>query len=86
MSFEEEETLNSREAFSQEENIAAAFNAINECLQALNKRIEDLEQRIEEIPTPDKTYYKPDGETEYLNIKGNYDLIYKRLKKLEHGM
>ena len=27
MSFEEEETLNSREAFSQEENIAAAMNA-----------------------------------------------------------
>ena len=38
------------------------------------------------LPTPDKTYYKPEGQDEYLNIKGNYDQIYKRLKKLEDGM
>ena len=79
----EEETLNSREAFSEEENIAAAFNTINECLQALNKRIEELETRVEELPTPDKTYYKPKGYDDYLNVKQNYDIIYERLTELE---
>jgi|TARA_B000000609_G_scaffold118901_1_gene92904 hypothetical protein len=83
MSFEEEETLNSREAFSQEENIAAAFNAINECLQALNKRIEDLETKIEEIPTPDKTYYKPKGYEDYLSYRQNLDLIYEKISKMD---
>jgi len=69
-----------------QEEISTALNAINECLLALNKRLEALEKHVSELPTPDKTYYKPEGEKDYLNIKGNYDLIYKRLKKLEHGM
>ena len=69
-----------------EKEISTALNAINDCLIALGKRLESLEKYVSELPTPDKTYYKPDGEKDYLNIKGNYDLIYKRLKKLEHGM
>ena len=67
-------------------DISTALNAINDCLIALGKRLEAVEKYVAEMPTPDKTYYKPADETEYLNIKGNYDLIYKRLKKLEHGM
>ena len=86
MSFEEEETLNSREAFSQEENIAAAFNAINECLQALSKRIEQLETKIEEIPTPDKTYYKPKGYEDYLSYRQNLDLIYEKISKISENI
>ena len=69
-----------------QEEMSTALNAINECLLALNTRLEALEKHVSELPTPDKTYYKPEGEEDYLNIKGNYDLIYKRLKKLEHGM
>ena len=69
-----------------EKEISTALNAINDCLIAVGKRLESLEKYVAELPTPDKTYYKPDGEEDYLNIKGNYDLIYKRLKKLEHGM
>ena len=83
MSTEEDSTLNSREAFSQEENIAAAFNAINECLQALSKRIGELETRVEEIPTPDKTYYKPKGREEYLSYSQNLDLIYEKISKMD---
>ena len=69
-----------------EEQTNEALLAVNECLLALGKRLEALEKHVNEMPTPDKTYYKPEGEKDYLNIKGNYDLIYKRLKKLEHGM
>lgn len=69
-----------------QQEISTALNAINDCLIAVGKRLESLEKYVSELPTPDKTYYKPDGEKDYLNIKGNYDLIYKRLKKLEHGM
>ena len=69
-----------------QEEISTALNAVNDCLIAIGKRLERLEKYVSELPTPDKTYYKPEGEKDYLNIKGNYDLIYKRLKKLEHGM
>ena len=69
-----------------QQEISTALNAINDCLVALGKRLETLETYVSEMPTPDKTYYKQEGEEAYLNIKGNYDLIYKRLKKLEHGM
>ena len=69
-----------------QEEISPALNAVNDCLIAIGKRLESLEKYVSELPTPDKTYYKPEGEKDYLNIKGNYDLIYKRLKKLEHGM
>mgnify|MGYP003328839761 CR=1 FL=1 len=77
MSTEEDSMLNSREAFSEEENIASAFNAINECLQALSKRIEELETRVEEIPTPDKTYYKPKGREEFRTL-GNFERFISR--------
>jgi hypothetical protein len=66
-----------------EEDTIQAFNKINECLEVLANRLIALEQRVAELPTPDKTYYKPiDGE-EYLNIKGNYDEIYRRIRILE---
>ena len=69
-----------------QEEISTALNAINDCLVALGKRLEAVEKHVSEMPTPDKTYYKPKGEEDYLNIKGNYDLIYKRLEKFENGM
>lgn len=69
-----------------QEEVSVALNAINDCLKALHERLEAVEKYVQELPTPDKTYYKPEGQDEYLNIKGNYDQIYKRLKKLEDGM
>ena len=39
------------------------------------------------MPTPDKTFYKPEGEKDYMNYKENLDFIYERLDNLEeHGM
>ena len=69
-----------------QEEVSLALNAINDCLKALHERLEAVEKYVQELPTPDKTYYKPEGQDEYLNIKANYDQIYKRLKKLEDGM
>lgn len=63
-----------------------ALRAINECLLAIHKRLEQVENHVNELPTPDKTYYKPEGHTEYLNTKENYDEIYKRLRELEDGV
>ena len=69
-----------------QEEVSVALNAINDCLKALHERLEAVEKYVQELPTPDKTYYKPEGQDTYLNIKANYDQIYKRLKKLEDGM
>ena len=71
---------------TEREEVSTALNAINDCLRALHERLEAVEKYVQELPTPDKTYYKPEGQDEYLNIKGNYDQIYQRLKKLEDGM
>ena len=66
-----------------ENDISKALLSINDVLLALGKRIEELEKYVSELPTPDKTYYQPKGYEEYLNIKGNYDEIFRRLKELE---
>jgi hypothetical protein len=60
-----------------------AHVAINHVLENFGKRIEVLEKAVSELPTPDKVFYKPEGHEDYLNIKGNYDEIYRRLKELE---
>lgn len=71
---------------STEYELNEALTAINDCLMAIHKRLEQLENYVNELPTPDKTYYKPEGHTEYLNIKDNYDEIYTRLRELENGL
>ena len=60
-----------------------AHEAINMCLEAIVKRLEQIESFVNELPTPDKTYYKPEGHEDYLNTKENYDTIYNRIKILE---
>jgi len=60
-----------------------ALITINECLLAIGKRLEALESYVAELPTPDKTLYRPTGYDEYMNIKGNYDEIYRRIGELE---
>ncbi len=60
-----------------------AHVAINHVLENFGERIEAIEKALGEIPTPDKVFYKPKGHEKYLNIKENYDEIYRRLEVLE---
>lgn len=66
--------------------IGESLTNINECLRRLGKRLQDVEKYVSELPTPDKTYYKPEGYEDYLNLKQNYDEIYRRLRELEDGV
>tara|TARA_Y100000004_G_scaffold92218_1_gene103331 strand:+ start:296 stop:532 length:237 start_codon:yes stop_codon:yes gene_type:complete len=59
---------------------------INDVLLKLGERLEHLEKYVQALPTPDKTMYRPPNHEDYLNIKENYDLIYKRIEALENGM
>lgn len=52
----------------------------------MEERLEALETFVRTIPTPDKLFYRPDGHEEYLDVKGNYEEIYKRIKELKDGM
>ncbi|AGH06764.1 hypothetical protein Fa020709_082 [Synechococcus phage S-RIM2] len=63
-----------------------AHEAINMCLVQIAERISEIEKYVSELPTPDKIMYKPKGVEEYLNMKQNYDEIYKRLEALESGV
>ena len=70
-----------------EKQLAEALNTLNECLIVIGKRLDALETYVQEIPTPDKTLYKPEGETDYMTLKQNLDFIYERLDNLEeYGM
>ena len=68
---------------SNTDDINEALLTINDCLVAIGKRLEALEKFVQEIPTPEKTFYKPKGYDDYLNVKGNYDELYNRIEKLE---
>ena len=63
-----------------------AHEAINMCLETIAARIKAIEEYLNELPTPDKILYKPNGAEDYLNMKENYDNIYKRLEALEGGL
>ena len=60
-----------------------AHEILNECIKGLSERLAELVKYTEAIPTPDKVLYKPKGYKDYLNIKENYDEIYRRIEKLE---
>ena len=68
------------------EQIALSLKNINECLLALGKRLQEVEKYMSELPTPAKTYYKPEGYEDYLNLKENFDEIYRRIRELENGV
>ena len=59
---------------------------INEMLVKIATRLKDIEEAIGNIPTPDKTYYKPVGSADHITLKDNLDYIYSRLDRLENGM
>ena len=56
---------------TEREEVSTALNAINDCLKALHERLEGVEKYVQELPTPDKTYYRPEGKEDYLNLKEN---------------
>ena len=68
------------------EQIALSLKNINECLLALGKRLQEVEKYVSELPTPAKTFYKPEGYEDYLNLKENFDEIYRRIRELENGV
>ena len=68
------------------EQIALSLKNINQCLLALGKRLQEVEKYVSELPTPAKTFYKPEGYEDYLNLKENFDEIYRRIRELENGV
>ena len=69
-----------------EVDVAESLLAINDCLVAIHKRLEALETYVNELPTPQKTYFKPAGYEDYLNLPENLKEIYRRIGELENGM
>jgi len=68
------------------EQIGESLKNINECLKLLGNRLKEVETYISEIPTPAKTFYKPKGYEDYMNLAENFTEIYRRLDKIENGM
>lgn len=68
------------------ESLNEALVALNDCMKVIGERLDALEKYVVEIPTPDKVLYKPRGAEDYLDMKGNYDEIYRRIGELENGM
>ena len=68
------------------ESLNEALVALNDCMKVIGERLDALEKYVVEIPTPDKVLYKPRGAEDYLDMKGNYDEIYRRIGELEDGM
>lgn len=65
-----------------------AHHIINDCILKLADRVVDLEKTVSalieahnKLLTVDKVQYKPPGSEDYLTIKENLDLIYKRLEE-----
>ena len=65
------------------EQIGEAIKNINECLKLLGNRLKEVEAYVSELPTPAKTYSKPKGYEDYMNLAENFTEIYKRLDKIE---
>ena len=65
------------------EQIGESLKNINECLRVLAERLKKVEAYVSELPTPAKTYYKPKGYEDYMNLGENFTEIYRRLDKLD---
>ena len=68
------------------QQIGETLTNINECLRLLGDRLKKVEAYVSELPTPAKTYYKPKGYEDYMNLGENFTEIYRRLDKIENGM
>ena len=60
-----------------------AHDVLNSAIKSLGERLAEVIRYVNELPTPDKVLYKPKGKEDYLNIRENYDEIYRRLEALE---
>jgi len=65
------------------EQIGESLKNINECLRVLAERLKKVEAYVSELPTPAKTYYKPKGYEDYMNLGENFTEIYRRLDKID---
>ena len=63
------------------EQIGESIENLNECIRLLSKRLKDVETYVSELPTPAKTYYKPKGYHDYMNLAENFTEIYRRWDK-----
>ena len=68
------------------QQIGETLTNINKCLRLLGDRLKKVEAYVSELPTPAKTYYKPKGYEDYMNLGENFTEIYRRLDKIENGM
>ena len=65
------------------QQIGESLTNINECLRVLAERLKKVETYVSELPTPDKTFYKPEGYEDYMNLGENFTELYNRLSELE---
>lgn len=72
-------------------DVANALKTVNDCLVAIGNRLDSLEKHhndlvevIQNIQSVDKVLYKPNDNYDYLSIKDNLDLIYKKIGDLEN--
>ena len=65
------------------QQIGESLTNINKCLRVLGERLKEVEKHMSELPTPAKTYYKPEGYDDYMNLAENFTEIYRRLDKLD---
>ena len=65
------------------EQIGEAIKNNKECLNLLGNRLKEVESYVSELPTPAKTYYKPEGYDDYMNLAGYFTEIYRRVDKLD---
>ena len=61
----------------------AAHEVINMCLSQIAERLVEIEKRMLELPTPDKTFYRPADEDKDLDLFQNFTKIYEKLDKIE---
>ena len=80
-----EKQMTSEEIFEALKDNADSHEMLNDLLVKIGKRLQSLEETVQEMPTPDKTYYKPPGNEDYFTLCENLDLIYARLERLENG-
>ena len=65
------------------QQIGDSLMNINKCLELLSERVQEIEKYVSELHTPAKTYYKPEGYDDYMNLAENFTEIYKKLNKIE---
>lgn len=66
-----------------------AHRVAAEAIQTISERIIQLEQAVaalQNVVLMGNIMYRPEGEERHLNMKENFDLIYKRLRELDNGV